>query len=307
MHTSVKPAELTLTNGDDSIIIRPRPATAGNPIMCRTWDLGAPDVRFQSVPNPGADGVTESVGFAGSRQVTFDLAVLGGPDPATGDTHDAYWYVAKLVRMAHPGSQPILTITRDDETTGGETWRMVLRGNPYTLTYGKTSAALIELSLSFICPLGLLESHVRKFNTPTRSMGSRTDWVFPATFPKGFGMVGSANPVTLIPVGGDAPVQPTFYINGPAVNPEIRSGDDRFTFNNLTLTGGQSVKIDMASGDILLSHWDGRQIPNDMSAYGSVDWTVSTYWTWTPGVHQLIFYSETGSVRAEFSERRMTM
>lgn len=307
MHTPVTAAELTLTNGSDTIKIRPRFATAGDPVMCRTWDLGSPDVRFVSTPNPGADGVTESVGFAGSRQVTLDLAILGGKDPATGTIHDAYWYVNKLARMAHPWAEPILTITRYDETTGGEDWRMVLRGNPYTLTYGKLAAAMVELQLTFTCPLGLLESHVRRFNTPQRNPGTRTDWIFPAAFSKGFGTVGSTNPFISIPVGGDAAIQPTFYITGPAKNPELRSGSDRFRFDGLTLDGGQSVKIDMASGDILLSSSNPLQIPNDMSAYNLVDWTVSTYWTWTPGLHPLIFYSDTGSVRVEFSERRMTI
>lgn len=308
MHSLVRPAQLVLKNGTDTIKVRPVPATAGDPVMCRTWDLGSPDVRFVSTPNPGADGVTESVGFLGSRTVTLDLQILGDSNPDHITTHDAYWYVSRLARMAHPWAQPILEINRGDETTRDEVWRMVLRASPYTLAYGKQSAAMVEMQLSFVCPLGLLESYPgKRFPSPAPNVGARTDWAFPATFPKGFGITGSQYPIMTIPVGGDAAIQPCIYITGPAVNPDLRSGDDRFRFNGLTLGVGESVKIDMSTGDILINRGTGATIPDDMSAYALVDWNVSTYWTWQPGSHQLILYSTTATALVEFSERRLTI
>lgn len=306
MHSLVRPAQLVLKNGADTIPIRPVPATAGDPVMCRTWDLGAPDVRYVSTPNPGADGVTESAGFLGSRQVTLDLQILGDSNPDYVNTHDAYWYVNKLARMAHPWATPVLEITRGDETTRSEIWRMNLRANPYSLVYGKTSAAMVEIQLSFVCPLGLLEKELSLIPAPPPNIGARTDWVFPATFPKGFGTVGSIYPILTLSVGGDAAIQPRIYLTGPAVNPDMRSGEDRFRFNNLTLGVGETVKIDMATGDILINRGQSP-IPDDMSAYALVDWTVSTYWTWTPGIHQIIFYSETATATVEYSERRLTI
>jgi hypothetical protein len=315
LYKTPRPAELTLINGDDSVCIRPAYGPPGgtlagnNPVACRTWDLGSPDMRYTSVPNPGTDGVTESIGFLGSRQVTFDLQVLGGPDPQTGQVHDAYYYVGKLVRMTHPSAKPVLMVRRHDELSARRPWwRMDLRGSPFTLTFGRTSAAMVELQLVFTCPLGLLECDPPlTFRTPTPNPAARTDWVFPATFKKGFGVTGgNANPTVYFPVGGDAAIQPTIWLYGPMTNPEMRSGNDTFRFVGLTLDPGQSAKIDMESGDIIVNTGTSP-IPDDLSAYAYVDWTVSTYWTWAPGNHQFILYSPTGYAVIEFAERRLTI
>ncbi len=310
MFRYVAGAQLTLENGTDNITIRQRHPNAGDPVYCRAYDLGSPDMRYQATPNPGADGVTESTGYLGSRQVTLDLQIVGGTDPLTKTTHDAYWYVSRLARMAHPSANPVLFISRNDELSNHPLrfkWRMVLRGSPYTLTYTRTSAAVIEMQLVFVCPLGLLESELYPYTSTPPSMGVRTDWIFPATFRKGFGLIGNTYPQMIVPVYGDAAVQPTIYINGPCTNPDLRCGDDRFKFNGLTLAAGQMVKIDMASGDIVVSNTDGSEVANDMSAYALVDWSVSTYWIWPPGDHQVIFYSATGSLRIDVTERRMTI
>jgi hypothetical protein len=81
---------------------------------------------------------------------------------------------------------------------------------------------------------------------------------------------------------------------------------DIFRFDGLTLTTGQMVQIDMGSGAIRLSTTTGT-ITDDMSAYGAVDWAVSTYWTWKPGTHSLRFMSTTGTATVEVRERRLNL
>jgi len=307
-----KKAELTLIDeaAKERITIRPRDTTSGRamPILCKTWDLGSPDVRYTSVPNPGADGVTESPAFLGARTVVLDLQIIDGHDPDTGIHHDAYYYVTKLTRMTHPACDAVLVITRYDELTHGEPWQMRLRGNPFSIAYGQRAGAILELQLSFTCPSGFLEGPLVAYETPVNAaVDVTTDWVFPAKFPKTFGLSGAIYPYLTIPVTGDAAVQPVIYIIGPVTDPEIH-GDpgEKFRFNGLTLAGGQAVRIDMGAGDIQLGTTTGTVL-DDMSAYGAVDWSVSTFWTWEPGIHSVRYLSTTGSVRVEFRERRFTI
>lgn len=323
MNTAVKPAKLTLVNGTEELIIRPVPANASNPIMCRSWDLGAPDVRYTSTPNPGADGTTESPGFLGSRQVSLELQILGGPKPEDGTVHDAYWYAAKLVQMTHPSANPVLIVERLDDLAGealavdptaDTNWYMQLRGNPYAVPYVQRSAAMVEMQLSFTCPSGVLESGVKRFDAgPAVQPGNVVDWVFPCDFPQTFGLYGVIYPQLNINVGGDSAVNPIISIAGPATNPEIicDATDPKkkttFRFKGLTLAAGQSVGIDMGTGNIRLGPTDSGAIPDDMTAYNTVDWEVSTFWTWTPGMHEVVYNCPTGIITVEFSERRLTI
>jgi len=304
----VKPAELALINGPSKVVIRPRQASGEDPIMCKSWDLGAPDVRYTTTPNAGADGVTMSNGYLGQRTVILDLQILG-------DTvHDAYWYVSELTRMAHPNATPELTVVRYD--TGDATPiddirkpRMMLRPNPYTLVYTARSAAIIDLQLSFTCPSGMIDSGLKSYTIEdvAGDDDAATDWIFPAIFPKGFGLVGATYPGETINVGGDGAVAPTIYITGPVTDPEIISDGDVFKFDGLTLDGGHTVGIDMGSGAVWLSDGSGSQVIDDMSAYGAVDWGVSTYWIWQPGIHHVQFMSIKGTVTVQFREQWFTI
>lgn len=310
MNHDVKRAALKLidTNSGRSVLIRPDSAKPTDPIMCQSWDLGAPDMRYTSVPNPGADGITESAGFLSARTVVLDLQILGDRDPDGVNRHDAYWYADRLIAMTHPAASPKLEIRRlNDETTLGGIWEMQLRGNPHSLAFTRRAAALLELQLSFLCPSGVLDGPLSRFPMPPAPGGGIVEWRFPAKFPKTFGGAVDAYPILAVNVYGDLAVYPVVYISGPCVDPELRADDkDVFRFEGLTLTSGQTVQIDMGSGDIRLGTTTGT-VTDDMSAYGSVDWGVSTFWTWLPGPHRMRFMSTTGSVFVELRERRLNL
>jgi hypothetical protein len=302
MHTDVKPAELRLVNGTDTIIVRPRQAGAFDPIMCKSWDLGAPEVRYTTVANPGADGVTESDGFLGSRTVQLELQIMGGYDPVTKQVHDAYWYAQKLTQMAHPRSKPVLEVSREEDVT----WRLSLRGDPFSMPFTSRSAALIDLTLTFVCPSGFIESELLPFTTGPSGDGATVDLDFAMVFPFTFGPAGDAYPQLNLNVGGDSPVTPGVFISGPVTDPEVRSGPDRFRFDGLTLAAGETVYIDMGSGAVRLITSNG-EVSEDMGPYNTVDWAVSSFWVWEPGPHNVRFYSTTGTVTVQYRERRLTI
>lgn len=309
MNTDKKPAKLQLVNGTETITIRPMTPAGPDPIICKSYDFGSPELRYTTVANPGVDGTTYSDGFVGARTVTFELAIMGGKSPDDGAIHDAYYYASRLTAMTHPNARPVLRITRNDETNAGRTYTMNLRGSPYSLPYTARSAALLEMQLVFTCPLGLIQGELLTYaSEDVTTDDNAQDWVFPAKFPKTFGLVNARYPQLIIKVEGDTPVTPTIYISGPATNPEILTADgERFAFDGLTLAAGQTVQIDMGTGSVRLGTQATGTILDDMTVYNTVDWEVSTFWRWNPGLHTIYFLSTHGTMTIQFTERRLTI
>jgi len=318
MYGDRKPAQLTLTNGSTSVLLRRMYPRGGDPVICKSYDLGSPEFRYTTVANPGTDGTSYSDGFVGARTVTFELAIMGDYNPGSVDPtkHDAYWYANQLASMTHPMAKPVLTIERNDDIANEVlkqhpdiakyTQTMELRGAPYSLPYTSRSAALLEMQLVFTCPLGLIEGPLLKYTAvDTDPTDAAQDWVFPAKFPKKFGAMNTAFPRMAINVGGDTAVAPILYISGPCTNPEVISGEDRFAFDGLILDAGQTVQIDMATGSVRLGTETTGTILDDMTVYNTVDWAVSTFWRWLPGKHEVFYLNTHGSLQIQFKERRL--
>jgi tail protein len=300
------PAALTLIDGDRSIPIRPPNPSAADPIFCRSWDLGAPEVRITSTPRPGTDGVDEDGGYLGSRTVTMDLRIRG--DSATNQLgHDPYWYIDALTGMCHPSRRPVLKIERDSENAAGVAQYLALRGNPWSLTYERASAGIIDLQLTFTAPGGLFESELWTVVSGDATGVDATDWHFPARFPKGFGAT-SGTPTVALTVKGSSSVNPILYVNGPAKNPHLRDeGGQQFRLDGLTLVSGQTLQIDMGAGTVLVS--DPLTGFSDTSAdvFHTVDFEDSTFWLWQPGTHRVDLLSNSGSFAVQWRDRFLSI
>lgn len=300
------PAALELIDGDIKIPVRPLIATAADPIACTSWDLGAPEVRITSTPRPGADGVDEGGGYLGSRTVTLELLIRGDGAAVAGG-HDPYWYADQLTAMCHPSRRPVLAITRNSETSRGVTWYLGLRGNPWSMTIDRASAARLAMTLSFTAPAGLLESDLHQVVSPTGNDIASTDWRFPAHFPKGFGLT-SADPTVTCTISGTGPVAPTLYINGPITNPRIRDDlGNVFAFTGLTLVTGQTVRIDMAAGTVLVADPETGWNNTSADVWHTVDFEDSTFWQWPTGTRKVALLSETGSFSITWRDRQLSI
>lgn len=299
-------AALTLVDGDVEIPIRPVPATAGNPIACRSWDIGAPDIRITSTPRAGADGVDEGGGYLGARTVILDLLIRGDGAGVTAG-HDPYWYVEKLAAMCHPSRRPQLKITRASETAGGTSWYLGLRGNPWTLTYERVSAAMLTMQLTFTAPLGMLESELHTIASRTANPADATDWHFPAAFPHGFGAA-TGNPFLTANVAGSAPVNPIVYLTGPMTDPQVRDDKgNKFRFTGLALAAGETVQINMGAGTVLKADPETGETNPATDAFAYVDFAVSTFWQWQPGPHKVALLSSGGSFALQWRDRQLTI
>lgn len=301
------PAALTLIDGALSIPIRPARATAGDPIACKTWDLGSPEVRITTTPIAGSDGTAESGGYLGSRTVTMDLLIRGdGAKVASG--HDPYWYAEQLTAMCHPARTPQLKIVRNSESSAGVAWYLSLRGNPWSLVYERASAAMLSLTLTFTAPLGMFESELHTLTSSTGNTAAATDWHFTAAFPHNFGAA-TRSPFLTAVVGGTAPINPILYISGPVTDPSLHDDSgQRFDFSGLTLDSGETVQINMGAGTVLKAdpHTNGTTNPaNDV--FSTVDFATSTFWTWQPGSHKVAFLSTSGSFAVQWRDRKLTI
>lgn len=290
----MKAAVLTLADAYDTIVLRPEVATGSDPVICKQWDLGAPEVRASTSPRPGADGNYDSTFLTGPRTVVFELALMGD---------DPYTMVERLVAMAHPSRRPVLKIKRGNAGATGETWEMQLRGNPFSISYGRRAAALLELQLSFEAPLGYLVSPWRETSSGVATGTASQGFVFPAVFPLSTGHGSSFNPIATQRIGGSAPVAPVITIYGPATNPQISdTTGGTFTFAGLTLSSGQFVRIDMGAGTVRLNG------ATNASLYHLIDWSKSTFWTWMPGTTPTVRYvANSGQISVQWRERRLTV
>lgn len=307
MNHDVSPAELKLIDGATVVTIRPRAANAGNPIMCREWNLGAPDVRATFTPLPGQDGTIAGPAFLGSRIVTLDLQILGGTSPDDGHFHDAYWYCQTLITMCNPSGSPKLAINRNGGLFPGQTFTMDLKPNPYSITYTRQAGAMLELQMAFTAPDGLINGALQSVTSLTAGT-HEGDWHFPLAFPYSFGSGADTNPVVSATVGGSSAVTPIVYITGPCTDPTLTTSDgDWFQFTGLTLTPGQTMQIDMGAGTVLIAPPGSTTISDTYSAYHLVNWTKTSFWRWNPGVHTVRYIASGGLVTVQWRDRLLSI
>lgn len=289
------PAVLTLADSTGSVTIRPPSPNASDPVICKEWDLGSPEIRVTSTVRSGTDGTYDGAGFTGARTVTLDLVIFGDA------THSPYWYAERLAAMAHPAQRPTLSIMRPTVDTGGDTWTMTLRGNPFTITYGRRAAALLEMQLTFNAPDGYLISPLRSYTSVPATAVTLTGFTFPFALPFDLGTGSGTNPGLTLTVASSAPVSPTIAIYGPVTDPVIGWGSERFAFNGLTVLAGEFVLIDMQAGTVRLNGGV------DASVYHLVDFAVSTFWRFMPGSNTVTYMANSGYIVVQFNERRLTI
>lgn len=287
------PAKLTLADTYDTIVIRQVPVSTGDPVICRAWDVGSPEIRETSTPLAGQDGVDDGALFTGVRPVQLDLVVWGDDDAA------AYEYAERLAAMTHPTRRPYLHIERSGITTTGP-WRMPLRGNPYSLAYGRKAISMLEMTLAFTSPTGFFESPLNEVSS-SGSLVTAIGWVFDADFPEGFGSGGNTATAS-ITIAGSAPVSPRITIYGPSEDPAVVTDTgDIFAFDGLNLGDGEFVVIDMAAGTADVNGSDNN------GAYHLVDWTRSRWFRLWPGARTVSVLGSVGQVVIAWRDRRLSI
>lgn len=295
LHAS--PAELTLVDTQDEIVIRPESPSYRSPVLCKSWDPGAPAIREAGMyDRTGMDGSWDASSYTGARTVTMELTILGDQGSS------AYEYAERLAAMTHPGRRPFLYVRRSQEHSG-EDWRIGLRGTPFSLAYGMKAAAMLEMTLSFAAQDGYFESPLREAYSSGGVTGDSPGFILGGqVFPMTFGSGGYGYPTADVIVGGSAPVAPVLRIFGPVANPDVSTDSgDRFHVVGLNIEADHMLVVDMANGTALI---DGGE---DASVYHLVDWSVSSFWRLRPGPNTIRLAATTGRLHVQWRERRFTV
>lgn len=290
------PAVLTLVSDTDTIVLRPINPSSSDPILCSNWDLGAPSVRENVSDRPGGDGTIDNSTYTGGRSVTFDLHIFGNA------VNSPYAWLERLTAMTHPGIRPRLRVQRASPEAYGQTWEMELRGNPFSISFGRTAAAKLDLTLQFTNPTGYLSGDLQEVTSVMADPTNASGFIFPIAFPLATGTTSASNPLVYAVVAGSAPVTPAIRIYGPVTAPQVTDeAGQTFKLTGLTLAAGNYVDIDMGGATARING-DAAQ-----SALDTVDFSVSTFWTWSPGAHTVRYAATSGSIVVQWRDRRLTI
>lgn len=304
-----QPARLSLVDGDLRIVIRDVPVTAADPlqhplpaVVCRNWDPGAPDPRDAVNPRGGLDGVADSTAYTGARTVTLDLTVFGGGTTPTGADRTAYALVEQLTAMTHPTRRPYLIVQRPGPDSHGDPWRLLLRGTPFSISYGRAAATRLELTLNFSAPDGYFESPLRR-TTSAPASDVRGGLILPFALPEPIAAGGTSAPPIWADINTSAPVAPVLTMMGPAANPSVTLTDGRvFAFNDIAVEVGQLIQVDMGAGTVLLN----GQVTSPV--YHTVDWSVSSWWRLSAPIGAIYNPGRPGGqLYIEWRDRRLTV
>lgn len=296
--SSFAPVRLRIADDRDDITIKSVPVSGDDPVVCREFDPGAAEIRDYQTPMVGVDGVVDESAFTGARTLSFDLIVKGD------DTVSAYRYIERLCAFTYPGRRPYLYASRAGMDSGGRAWRMRLRGNPFSITYGRMAASLLELQLAFTAPGGHFESADLLGKDISSVYVAGSALTFPLEFPFSFGVTGDTTYAEVSDViGGSVPTSPSFDVYGPSTGQSIQISTDRgqiFVINNVVLGSGEYVRIDMGTGTVRVQGDPAR------SVYHLVDWRQSTFWRLWPG--PILFRSLGGTLtKIRWRNKRLTI
>lgn len=275
------PAYVRLDTDDDSVVLRSEAPVHSDPIHLNEWTLGYPEARQVSAALIGRSGTRNSTEFHGSSTVDMRLRLRG---------ENRHVMAEQLRRMCGPRSRPVLTVS---EPGWGSQRRMELVADGLSYTLGTRAAAYLEVELTFINPLGMMES-ADEFEftlTPFSSSAGRT---YPREYPWEYEAATGSGP-TAVRVDGDAPSKPVFRLYGSQRDPKITNlaTGQYLRLAPYTIPSGTYVEIDpcnpLTGGPTILLNGEFHG-----SVYNALDPT-STWFDLQPGLNYLTASAENAS------------
>lgn len=283
-----------------SLILRSDPAMLiGDCLALSRLDLGWPTVREVTGPRISASGNYDLTTRYGNRTITADIKLLG---PNKQD------YLDQLAQFCAPDLRPYLYMTNPSWTTER---RMLLRNSSLSLSLDSKSDAMFEVSCSWVCPSGIMESS-EEFLVPLRFSavdeggsiygdGAYDDGLYGAAAYTGdrygdgaygdneYGPVGPTTNVGMITNDGHVTIPLRILIYGECYNPRIRLSelDMIIDFDGLSIGDGHFVDIDVDNKTVF---YDGDPA---QSKYSTINWADSQ-WLYIPkGEYEVAFDADT--------------
>jgi phage-related protein len=237
---------ISITDGEDTVVVRPALPGANDGVFCRSYDFGFPAPREASYLLGGIDGAVDNTTRHGSREVSLELRLV---DTTSQTRHELADIIRKLF---HPSKRPVMSAILD----GWPSIRyMTLRGVSIAYAPGIGNVEHVDLGIRAVAPLGLWESP--EFAS---ALAEATE--------------------TEITNSGTAPTPPTFDIDGPVTDIDIlvesALSTYRFVIADLDGVGvDDTVTVDCASRAVTLAPGESDGVETSLYAY--VDWATSVW------------------------------
>ena len=275
---------IQLYDGDTHYLtIRPFQPSAEDAIVCKNYDLGAPEVKTNVEERVGRNGVNDNTSLHGASVAKFDLVITPNDDETQWEA------LERLKGWLDPTKRYYLQYQRYGP--GEELWSTVYRAEPWSLVVDKNGGNRLEVSVALSLPEGVWENEAVPYTL--RPQGIAAGWSAPWSAPWSLTPSSGTGAVD-IPVGGTRPVPFRVYIYGAQFAPVIMDTDTGRKISFTALGGldiplGSYVELDTEKGTALMNG-----DPNN-SVYQYIDFSVSSWWALRPNDSNRITVSATTS------------
>jgi hypothetical protein len=237
-------------------------------VVVRSYDLGFPTIREVVSDNVDQDGTQDLTAFFGSRVVKLECSIHDTPGVTKHQLYET------LKTMCLPGHQTQLLVQCD----GWAQQRvMAMRGTPASCVVSSKHATFLEASLGWVVPSGIMRSAATNEVIVAPVSATATGRSYPKSYPWSYTPGSLTNTATITNAGPHSmPWVATFY--GQTYNIAIvnQSTGEKMVLN-VNLADGHFVRVDTAARTALIDGTPGN------SAYGTIDFTQSTWWSVPPG------------------------
>ena len=243
--------------------------TPENGIVVDRFDPGFPVVRENRYDEPNADGTFDQTVYFGERVMSIDMVITN--KRAANTTKEQIRRA--IMQYVHPRQRTVLRVQWEPD---GDTYEIALRTSDGRMPIDSWSFRKINLVFK-TSPYFLSPVLTGTADDASESVSSNLTFNF--TFPFDFGGVGVTSYIDINNLG-DAPLWPTFQIEGPISNPVIKNvtTGQQLKLDNLTLASGQRLDIDMRRATVLLGS-------DNYSAL--IDYTLSEWFNCDIGLNQI--------------------
>lgn len=242
-------------------------------LILTNLDLGFPDVRDVATPFSGADGESDGTRFVGGRAITTEVVC------AYEKQADRNRWVDRMSGLMHPGYRLWLYVLVD----GWDSERRIkVRG----ATFSRTAVPPVTVQMGWKAAAGVFEDSVVSSQVLSPAGGNEGGAAFPRTFPRSYG-AGVVPGYAYVDVGGTVATPPWIDIYGPCTSPSVRliGTGQTIAFTGLTIAAGNFLRVNLdPTQRTVYLNGDPTQ-----SRYGSLNFTISQWWSLPPGPQQLLF------------------
>lgn len=258
--------------------------TPANGFFVREFNLGYPVPRVVSDARPNTDGTDDRTRFFGARSIALSVDLIG----------DKFALLDLLSPYLLPSARPFLVF--DD---AAQPRRFRLRAADETRAIQSPTISQNVL-LQWVAPDGVAETVNQATETVFASVGVSPGFTFDVSFDLSF-PTASPSGRTDVETVGNARCYPVMRLFGPCTFPRIdtlqdldESGQPKQLAFNISLSAGQFLEVDMRERTVLLN---GN---NNQPRYGTLDFTVSNWWTLAPGTNFVKYFPDSfsGNARA---------